>query len=304
MQTGGTTVIVPTTADRGLLLERSVGSALAQRDRDLEVFIVGDGLDRSGLPFVRSLEAADDRVRFFDFPKDERRGEWRRHRILMDEARGNVVAYLTDRDLWLPNHVSELRRALADADFAHTLRFGIGPADEIEVIWRSDLRQPSVRDRLDELTFMAPLSFVGHTMESYRRLPHGWRVTPLGTPTDHHMWQQFLDQPWCRVGVSSLPTVLYFKRGEHPGLSTQERLALLEVWSARAGQPGFVEQLGERITEALVADRSSLVERLAQSPADRLRRRTPVKLQAAMARALPRDLVASLRLRFDTSRLG
>ncbi len=286
------------------MLERSVGSALAQTDPDLEVFIVGDGLDRSGMPFVESLLAADDRVRFFDFPKDGRRGEWRRHRILTDEAQGDVVAYLTDRDLWLPNHVTELRRALADNDFAYTLRFGIGPSDEIEVIWRSDLRQPSVRARLHELTFMAPLSFVGHTMAAYRRLPFGWRPTPDGIPTDHYMWQQFLDQPWCRVGASPIPTVLYFKRGDHPGLSTSERRELLDEWSERAKAPDFVGALGERITDALVADRSALVERLAQRPIDRLRRRTPVGLQSGLARALPSDLVASLRLRFDSSRLG
>ncbi len=304
MCSGGTTVIVPTTGDRGALLEHSVGSALAQDNPDLEVFIVGDGLDRSSLPFVHALEAADERVRFFDFPKDARRGEWRRHQLLVDEARGDVVAYLTDRDLWLPNHVRELRRLLEDADFAHTLRFGIGPDEDIEVIWRSDLRQSAVRRRLGELTFMAPLSFVGHTMEAYRRLPHGWRSTPEGTPTDHYMWQQFLDEPWCRVAASAHPTVLYFKRGEHPGLSTSERRGLLETWSAQAKQPGFIEELSERITDALVSDRSILVERMAQSPVDRLRRRTPVGLQAAMARVLPSDLVASLRLRFDTSRLG
>lgn len=304
MQPGGTTVIVPTTADRGALLEYSVGSALAQDDADIEIFIVGDGLDRSGVPFVESLVASDDRVRFFDFPKDARRGELRRHELLQNEAQGDVVAYLADRDLWLPNHVVELRRVLEGADFAHTLRFGIRSDCEVDVIWRSDLRQASVRDRRNELSVMAPLSFVGHTMEGYHRLPHGWRTTPDGTPTDQYMWLQFLDQPWCSVGVSSCATVLYFKRGGHPGLPTTERRRLLEEWSARSITPNFAALLSEKVTDALVADRSALVERTAASPINRVRRATPGSLQAALARALPERLVTSLRSQLDASRLG
>ena len=42
----------------------------------------------------------------------------------------------------------------------------------------------------------------------------GWRTTPPDTNTDRYMFEQFLDQPWCRVGTRRRPTVLTFKRGD------------------------------------------------------------------------------------------
>ncbi len=44
-----------------------------------------------------------------------------------------------------------------------------------------------------------PLSCGAHTLAAYRRLPHGWRTTPPELATDLYMWQQFLEQPWCRA---------------------------------------------------------------------------------------------------------
>ena len=39
------------------------------------------------------------------------------------------------------------------------------------------------------------LTGVAHTLEAYRRLPHGWRTTPPEVPTDHYMWRQWLELP-------------------------------------------------------------------------------------------------------------
>jgi hypothetical protein len=246
----------------------------------------------------------DERVRFFDYPKGVRRGEEHRHELLTGVASGEIVCYLTDRDLWLPGHVAELHRLLKTGDVAHTMRFGIGPDENIEVIWRSDLGSPSVRARRHELTLLVPLSFGGHTLDAYRRLPHGWRTTPAGIPTDNYMWQQFLDQPWCRVVSSTEPTVLYFKRGEHPGLASDDRLELLRTWQARATAPDFNSWLRRQLVTALVEDRAALVEQIARRPQNRLRRRVPTRLTATAARIVPSDIVADLRARFDGSTLG
>lgn len=304
MTSRAATVIVPTTADRGELLQLSVGSVLRQTVDDIEVFIVGDGLHPVGAALARALEAEDERVRFFDFAKGVRRGEDHRHELLTTEANGEIVCYLTDRDLWLPNHVSELHRVLQDGDFAHTLRFGVGPEESIDVIWRSDLTAPSVRARHHELSILVPLSFAGHSLDAYRRLPHGWRTTPEGIPTDLYMWQQFLDQPWCRVVASTEPTVLYFKRGEHPGLSSPERLELLRFWEARTAAPDFDAWLHRQILAALVEDRAAVVEQIARGWQNRLRRRVPTAVTSAAARVVPSPLVADLRARLDGSRLA
>jgi hypothetical protein len=255
------TVVIPTTGDRGSLLPYSVGSVLAQTVTDLEVFIIGDGLDDDGRAIAEELADNDDRVRYFDFPKDTRRGEHHRHRLLTSEARGRIVTYLCDRDLYLPSHIAELDRLLRDADLAHTQRFAINDDETISAHWRSDLRGPD-RQRHHEFARLLPLSFVGHTMDAYRRLPHGWRTTPAELATDRFMWTQFLDQPWCTVAASARPTVLYFKRGDHPGLSTDQRRELLVEWSERMSRPDLEMELATEIIEVLDAERIDVGRRL------------------------------------------
>ena len=216
------TVILPTTGDRGALLELSVPTVLNQSVRELELFIAGDGVSDAARATIRHLMAADPRIRFFDHPKDTRRGELRRHAMLQ-EARGRIVGYLCDRDLMLPHHVETLERLLTTADFAHTLRFGITPEGGTQFLHTLDVSDPQDRARLNEVDLLIPLSFAGHTLDMYRRLPHGWRATPPGVPTDRYMWEQFLEHPNCRAAVSFEPTVLYFKRGDHPGWPVARR---------------------------------------------------------------------------------
>ncbi len=55
--------------------------------------------------------------------------------------------------------------------------------------------RPEFRDVARGRSGSIGLTGVAHTMEAYRRLPHGWRTTPEGMPTDHWMWLQFLELP-------------------------------------------------------------------------------------------------------------
>lgn len=244
------TVLLPTTGDRGPLLRHSVASVLAQTVADLELFVMGDGVDASTRAVIEDLAAADPRVRFVDDPKHQRRGEPRRHELLAERAAGEMVAYLCDRDLWLPTHLAELGRALAGADFAHTLRFHVTDDDRYRFSHAADLAG-SDRTTSARWPTLVPLSFAGHTREAYRRLPHGWRTTPSGRATDRFMWEQFLDQPWVRVAQTPMPTVLYFRRGDHPGLSTEDRRLLLERWSSRIATPDLAAGVQREVLIAL-----------------------------------------------------
>jgi glycosyltransferase involved in cell wall biosynthesis len=245
------TVVLPTTGDRGPLLRWSVASVLAQTVADLELFVVGDGVDDGSRAVARELAEGDPRVTFLDLPKHPRRGEPHRHELLRDRARGRIVAYLCDRDLWLPDHLAALDRLLADADLAHTLRVGVGDDDRFTFTHVADLGDPADRAGHRAFANLVPLSFAGHTLEAYRRLPHGWRATPEGTATDRYMWAQFLDQPWVRARSGARPTVLYFKRGGHPGLGAAERLALLERWGPRISSPDGAEAVRDEVLAAL-----------------------------------------------------
>jgi hypothetical protein len=232
------TIVVPTTGDRGPLLPLSVNAALAQTVDDIEVLIIGDGVDPTTRQIAERLCREDERVRFFDFPKHVRRGEPNRHAVLTEHARGRIAAYVCDRDLLLPDHVQELELALEGADFAHTLRFRINEHDDFRFPNMHDLTDPAVRSRLGPRDLIAPLTFVGHTMEMYRRLPHGWRETPLDESTDRYMWRQFFEHPDCRVMSSPMPTALTFKRGDHPGWSTDRRREVMINWSEKIALSG------------------------------------------------------------------
>ena len=87
------TVMVPTTAGRGPLLPFSIGSILSQTVRDFELFIMGDGVDEATRRQIHDLMRRDARIRFFDYPKHERRGEPHRHAALAERTASSFVIF-------------------------------------------------------------------------------------------------------------------------------------------------------------------------------------------------------------------
>jgi glycosyltransferase involved in cell wall biosynthesis len=259
------TVLIPTTAGRGPVLPYSVGSALNQTIRELEVIIIGDGVCDETRAVIDDLRKKDDRVRFFDFPKHESRGEPNRHRVLTAEARGEIVCYLCDRDMYLPGHVETMLRLLDGADFAHTLSYDMLPDDSIRVKTEMDIADD--RDRRWilkgwEVGNGIPLTFAGHTMDLYRRLPHGWRTTPDGLYTDIYMWEQILAVDSCRAVSGYTPTVLYFPSYPRRGWGVEKRRRELAGWAEKMGRPRWREEFDLQLIEALGRDRVETARRL------------------------------------------
>src|SRR6266436_1440821 len=96
-------VLIPTHSHRAATLPLAVASVQAQGIGDIEILIVGDGVDDSVRSTVKRLQTTDSRIRFFDFPKGPRNGEIHRDGVLR-QARGRIVCYQADDDLWLPGH--------------------------------------------------------------------------------------------------------------------------------------------------------------------------------------------------------
>ncbi len=215
-------VVLPTSIDRGLILPHSIGSIQRQTVQNFEILVIGDGVNDMTRSVINELSHQDQRIRFFDFPKHPRRGEEYRHKLLMNEARGKYIAYLCDRDLYLPHHLETLALYLEKYDFASTLNYTMLEGMESMVYGRKNLD-----------AWNAPawyLSCTGHTLAYYKKLPFGWRTTPSGQFTDIYMWEQFINQKDCRTYCGLEPTVLWFKRGNHPGMSTLERKEELIRW--------------------------------------------------------------------------
>jgi len=243
------TALIPT-HDHAEMLELSLRSALAQTVEDIEVFVVGDGAPEQTRDLVAGI--GDPRVRYFDFPKGPRHGEVHRHQALL-QASGDIICYLCDDDLWLPEHVEVLEQLLEPGyHFAHTLPVTVGPLGHLDVK-AVDLSRPEYREAyLCGANEVSP-TYAGHTRGAYNSLPFGWRTTPDDVPTDLYMWQQFLREPWCLATSSWRFTSLHFPSPQRREMTDAARLEELTEWSRRVAEPGAIAAI-ERVLLARAAE--------------------------------------------------
>jgi glycosyltransferase involved in cell wall biosynthesis len=225
------TILVPT-HDHADTLWYSVQSALHQTRQDFELFIIGDGVPDRTREIVVALIARDPRIRFFDNPKGERHGEAYRH-IALQEAAGDYVCYLSDDDLWFPDHLDHMARMLADHDLAHSMQILVRPNDKLST-WMFDSRQePDALNKMRRSETGFGLTSGGHRLAAYRRLPRGWHPAPLGINTDLYFWLQFLDQSDCRYSSLKWPTTCHFSSVLRKSWKGAERVAELAAWWPR-----------------------------------------------------------------------
>lgn len=273
------TVLIPT-HDHGPLLLHSARSVLAQTVEEIELFIVGDGVPDVTREIVSEL-SQDERVRFFDNPKGPRHGETYRHAAL-NEARGRIVCYLSDDDLWFPEHVAYMRHLLGNADFAHALPLYIDERGEIS-FYVGNLALPAYREFLLSRANFIALSCGAHTIDMYRRLPHGWRTTPAGIPTDLYMWRQFLSDPGCRATGGTRPTVLHFPSPLRRNQLPADRLTELAEWSSNLQDPewrdAFTLEVLDRAVRTLFEESMRLHKEIEAHLQAHARLRTSIQTQ-------------------------
>ncbi|QLH43893.1 MAG: glycosyltransferase family 2 protein [Coxiellaceae bacterium] len=222
------TVLIPT-HDHCQLLNYSIPSVLSQTVRDIEIFIIGDGVPEGTRKIVADFMKQDERIKFFDFPKGARLGEAYRHEIILQHAQGEIICYHSDDDLMMPHHVAILQHALKNADFAHTLPVLVLADNSLEIL-PVDLGIADFHNMVLTEINRIPLSNAAHTLQFYRSLPYGWRTTPVGAATDHYMWQQILSQPTCRAVTIPQPSVIGFPSSHRRDWTIADRLKELNNW--------------------------------------------------------------------------
>ncbi len=249
-------VLIPT-FDHGPTLLPAIHSALHQTESDLEVHIIGDGAPASTDALMSTLIETDSRVHYHPHPKSPRTGEPYRHSLL-SRVDCDFVAYLSDDDIWAPNHVERLIEPLIrGVDFAATLTLLLGA--ESPQLMRVDLAQPSDRALLLGDVNRITLSAAGHRLDSYLRLPFGWRTTPVGQWTDHWMWKQWLGEPWVTAESIWALTAVHIPRQFRANDTNEDMAAKSWEWWGRVSHTGW-----ERDREAMLISAGSNVERLAE----------------------------------------
>lgn len=240
-------VLIPT-HEHAATLPLSVASVQAQAGDDVEILIVGDGVNDELRRVVGRLQASDPRIQFFDFPKGPRNGEIHRHKVLQ-QARGRIICYQSDDDLWLPGHLDALEAGLEEADFCGGMHTDVSADGTVRGYFfdldRPEFRIPYLRWEHNRLGPWANdgigLSFVGHRLDAYQRLVEGWGTTPTGLPTDQFMWMKLLRQDWCRAKVLMYPIALHFPAPDRRGWTDQQRVDELTGWAKIIASPGGVE---------------------------------------------------------------
>jgi glycosyl transferase family 2 len=229
-------VLIPT--HRAATLPFAVASVQAQDIEDIEILIVGDGVDDSVRSTVERLQATDSRIRFFDFPKGPRNGEIHRDGVLR-QARGRIVCYQADDDLWLPGHLEDMETALENADFVGAMHVNVDLEGRVRGYFfdleRPEFREPWLIWQPNHYGSWASngfgLAFAAHRLDAYLRLPEGWSTTPIGLPTDQFMWIKFARQPWCKMKGLQWPVSLHFPAPDRRNWTPEQRAKELRHWT-------------------------------------------------------------------------
>jgi hypothetical protein len=188
-----------------------------------------------------AIAAADARVRFADLPKGAGVGFGHRHRAV-EEARAALVFYLSDDDLWFPDHVERMAELLAGHDFVVSLVVGVG-SDNVNVK-PFDLAGPLARSRLAAGQCFFPMSTAAHRRDAYARLPAGWDAA-----TYRAVWAQFASDPSLALASLPAPTALHMPSSARERMGDDERVRELESLSAMLRD----EQRRRRFTEVVLA---------------------------------------------------
>ncbi|WP_146203989.1 glycosyltransferase family A protein [Aminobacter sp. AP02] len=237
------------THDHAHLIGYSLRCIQEQTYPNFELFVIGDGASAETREIVESVARKDRRIRYFDFPKGQRHGEAHRH-IALQQARGEIVAYCGDDDLWLRNHLARLAKLLKGCDFGHMVQINVHDRNEFVVYGGSFAEPDCWRKMRDGETGFFGLTVGGHRMSAYRALPVGWSPAPPDIYTDQFMWRKFLRQPGLRFGTGLEATSIHIASPLRPGWTAEQRTAELRDLFERRDTPELRKELEEAIGKA------------------------------------------------------
>jgi glycosyltransferase involved in cell wall biosynthesis len=214
-------IILPT-YNWSSVLPYSIGSAQAQTLSDFELLVVGDGCTDDSAAAVAAI--GDERLRWIGLMQNSGHQATPNNEGLR-QARGEIIAYLGHDDLWLPDHLESLVRAIDDgADLSYSIVRWVSPNPRDDPFFLLPEYHPG--------RFIPPSS-VAHRRAVVERIG-GWRhYRDVPKTPDTDLWQRahaagsrFAFVP--RVTVIKLPAALrpdvYRERPFHEQADWLERI--------------------------------------------------------------------------------
>jgi glycosyltransferase involved in cell wall biosynthesis len=196
-------VVLPT-RNRRELLERTLGSALAQENVELEVLVVDDASGDATPDYLDSVE--DSRLRVLR--NDQRCGVAAARNRGIHAAKGEWVAFLDDDDRWLPGRLRTMldRGAEVGADFVVGAVAVVDPAGR-----RLEILVPSPADRLaHDLTLSGTIVGPSAVIARSELLDRTGGFDPeLSYLADWELWLRFAGAG--RAAVCEEPLVEYLQ---------------------------------------------------------------------------------------------
>jgi len=238
-------LIICPTFDHQDTLYPTIESVRRQTFQDFEVVVIGDGAPDRTADIMADIMKQDPRFRYEGHPKHERTGEPYRDPVI--RASGcEIVAYISDDDLWLPWHLEWLVDALQTHDFAHSIDHTLHLDGHIQALL-FQFASPALREQIaGRKTWCFGLSYAAHTRDAYLRLDEGWATSPAGIATDLNMWAKYAGNRNIRMRDILFPTALHLHSMLRVGISTQARAAEARKVLDSFGQAGFLQGIFER----------------------------------------------------------
>ena len=229
------TIAIPTHNRRGTVV-LSVLSGLRQTRSPEEVLVLCDGCTDGTADAVRAL--GDERVVAIELPKGPGYAYVHRNEALR-RARGDVVLWVGDDDLLLPDHLERIGEYWDrdEFDIVTTAAAIVHPDDSLEWFGQ-DWSVPWHRESmLDDNT--NPMTSVSVTVEMAERAG-GWRAEHPRAE-DWELWKRVLAIP-ARAAMTNEPTVLHF-RATNREQAWPDRVRQNAEWLTRISDPATLAEV-------------------------------------------------------------
>ena len=244
-------LIIPT-HDHASTLPHAIESALNQTFRNIEIVVIGDGVNDNTRSVMSKVLVNFPQVKFVDKPKSLRHGEEYRDELIRNSD-ADFISYLGDDDLLFPDHLKEMLRQVKGVDFANPLPIFIEPNGELTHIATDLSQRESVTWHLQTNPSRNSVSLTGviHSKESYLKLPFGWRAAPQGIPSDLYMWHQYFRLDGFVAKTAPISTTAKFASQSRTSMSGQERSQELLKFAEFLKTTNFRDEWDRKVQDAV-----------------------------------------------------